>query len=195
MWLRLCAIACLGTAIGCGESGIKALISGSGINAALNTVEQNPVVMLELQPAMLVQVSDVIYDPFGDINSYDVTVIDASAAQSVIKVRQSPFAQTAKPAEYSAELHGKPLPMLDAVGSASRIGFSLKELGGAVLPNSGSAQSNVKSEVVNDSLGRPYLKRQTFTHEGRAYDLGYSGQTYDPHGRLTGYQVDVQTAR
>lgn len=194
MGFRLYAITLCLISIGCGESGIKTLTtSGGGVNAALSTADRNPVVMLELKPGMTVQLANVTYDQFGRIDSYDATVTDGSQTDT-IKLHQSSAAQYGKPAEYAAELDTKSLPTINTETGAKKIGFSLKEQGGAVLSYSGAIQVSMKSELGYDGSGRAHVKRQTFTHEGRAYDIGFSGHAYDQNGRLTGYKANVQAA-
>ncbi len=193
MRVGFCVLAVCAIAIGCGESTIKRLTGGSGVSAALSTSDQNPVVMLELNPGITVQFTNVTYDQFGRIDSYDVTVTDGSQTHS-IKVHQSAPAQYGKSAEYAAEQGTSALPTMNAETGLRKIGFSLKEQGGAVLPHSGTIQVSMKSELGYDGAGRPHVKRQTFTHEGRSYDVNFSGHTYDQNGRLTGYKADVQTA-
>ena len=70
----------------------------------------------------------------------------------------------------------------------------MKEKGGVVLTYVGTIQIEMKSELGYDNSGRPHVKRQTFTHAAKSYDIEYSDHAYDKSGRLAGYKIEVRKA-
>lgn len=158
----------------------------SGYDASLSTANGDPVVLLTPNAGDSVELSSVAYDQFGRIESYKAIVSDGGKIYTV-SVRQKEAAQHGKPAEYIADVDGSELSDKPADGA---IGFSPKDIGGAVYQTGG--QIEMKTEMAYDANGRPQLKRQTFTHGGRSYDIGYSNCSHDSLGRLAGYKADIQ---
>jgi len=169
--------------------------SGANIggNATLGVTDQNPVVLLQLKTGMSVDLLSVKYDELGRVESYEARV-SSGKADRIIKVHQQASAEKGKPAEYVAEADGRVIPTPKGSDGAGAIGFTLKDQGGAVLSYVGTVQLDMKSELGYDTLGRAHVKKQTFTHSGKGYDIEFSGHSYDKNGRLSGYKAQIQKA-
>lgn len=175
---------------GCGKAGV---LSNSSGGAALGTSDQHPIVVVALEPGTSIRLANVTYDQNGRIDTYDAIITNAGKSQTV-KVHQDGAPHANSPPSYVAEVNGKAIPEIRTADGTKKIGFSLNEQGGAVLTYIGTIQLDLKSELGYDSMGRAHVKRQTFTHEGRNYDIVFTDHVYDKNGRLAGYKVQVVTA-
>ncbi len=165
---------------------------GPGGNVMLAVSDQNPVVLLEPKTGMTIDLSAVLYDQFGRIESYEAKLIDGEQSRT-INVHQMEKAVYGKSAEYTAEADGSAIPTLADSQDSGAIGFTLKDQGGVVLTYVGTLQMNMKTELGYDENGTPHVARQTFTHDGKSYDISYSEHSYDK-GRPLGYKALIQKA-
>ena len=161
-------------------------------NISLSVDGQNPVVLMEPDSGTEVELAVVTYDKFGRVDSYDCRIKSGNASRT-IKIRQKGPSQFGKMAEYEAELNGKPVPPSKA--DSGKIGFSLKTQGGTLLSYKKDIQISMKSELGYDNNGRAYVKRETFAHGGKNFDITFANHSHDKNGRLTGYKATVKIAK
>lgn len=164
---------------------------GSSVgNPTLKVTSQAPVVLLQLKPGMTVELAAVQYDKNGRIESYEARVT-SGGADKTIKVKQKASAEG--PVDYLAEISGRAIPA-STKSDGSSVGFTLKDQGGAVTASVGTVQLDATSELEYDDSGRAHVSKQTLTHDGKSYDIEYSGHTHDKNGRLSGYKAKVLKA-
>ena len=165
---------------------------GGGGEAVLGVTDQNPDLLLQPETGMSIHLSSVTYDQFGRIESYEAKVGNGQQSRT-IKVHQKELAQKGKPAEYAAEVDGKEIPTLKGADGSGAIGFTLKDQGGVIFAYVGQLQiPEIRSELGYEKSGRAHVKRQTFSHGGKNFDIAYSDHSYDKFGRLSGYKVQIQ---
>lgn len=179
---------------------VAPLLGETNPRLVLGFSNYQPVVYLEIKAEMSVHFKGITYDRFGYASAYD-EILTFGGKTLHIHVATDPALKPTEPEtyQYSVEIDGKTVKSLtlaewrktDAKGL---VGFSPRGLGGVVLKSPpGGLIPNFKNDLAYDAFGRQMLSRQEFKLNSVGYTIVYSGQAFDPFGRLSSYSAKVTT--
>jgi hypothetical protein len=157
----------------------------------LGDSEQRPVLFFDLHTGMIVRVSNLKYDSFGWVDSYEAVLQQAKGGEAKMLVLTETPAGGGKAPTHAATFNGKPV---SRQSDKKLAGFSVKDTGGVVLARSSGTGQTLKTTFSYDPTGRQDVGQQDFQHEGKSYTITYSDYRRDTLGRLEGYTARVEKA-
>jgi hypothetical protein len=159
------------------------------LKVELGYAENRPVLFFELHTGLFMRFSDIMYDEFGWVGSYQASILPGKRGEAKVLVRTETQPSGGKAPNYAATVNGKPVP---SKNDKTLVGFSVKDTGGIVLASSmGTGPINVQTKFSYDSTGRQDTAQQAGQHEGKAMAIT-TKFSYGPTGRQDVAQQDGQ---
>jgi hypothetical protein len=162
-------------------------------------------IFMKLSVPLVITFDAIAYAETWALDSYrqQVQVGTAEPTVATVRVNAAKWTGNCDSLEYTVEAGGEIRTSLSAAAFAkATLDGHIAFTAGANNQTSvafgpffvGVSPTDLKSELMYDSMGRRQVARTLFSLGEKAYEVTFSGYAYDAPGRLVAYRVEIREA-